>query len=148
MGWAAGLLRRDALFAFLSNPFFVLRAFLVREKRRKEIERGGEGGVGGAISSCNILILLYKGKHFIYFVMTSAKPVHALYRDCLRVVRLNAGANSPKAMKLRAIVAGEFRKNANVKDPEKVEALKFNAVRALSNYLVYESMADKARKKE
>ena len=48
MGWAAGLLRRDALFAFLSNPFFVLRAFLVREKRRKEIERGGEGGVGGA----------------------------------------------------------------------------------------------------
>ena len=63
--------------------------------------------------------------------MASAKPVHALYRDCLRVIRLNAGSGSPKAEKLRTIVANEFRKNAEVKDPEKLEALKFNAVRAL-----------------
>ncbi len=37
------------------------------------------------------------------------------------------------------MIGGEFRKNAGETDLEKVEALKFNAVRALSNFLLYEA---------
>lgn len=37
------------------------------------------------------------------------------------------------------MVRMEFRKNAKVKEVEAIEALKANAVRALSNYLLYES---------
>jgi hypothetical protein len=38
-------------------------------------------------------------------------------------------------------VGTEFRKNAHVKDEQVVEQLRGNAVRALSNYLMLESMA-------
>ena len=62
-----------------------------------------------------------------------------LYRDCLRLVNHIAGL-SAKGASLRRIVQAEFRKNAHVKD-EKVEQLRGNAVRALSNYLVLESMS-------
>ncbi len=61
-----------------------------------------------------------------------------LYRDCLRLVKHVAG-HSKKAINLRAIVGKEFRKNAAIKDPAVVEALKGNAVRALANFLMMES---------
>ena len=62
-----------------------------------------------------------------------------LYRDCLRLVNHIAG-RSTKGASLRRIVLSEFRKNADVKG-DKVEQLKGNAVRALSNYLVMNSMS-------
>ena len=68
-------------------------------------------------------------------IRTSAE----LYRDCLRLVNHIAG-HSAKGASLRKIVQSEFRKNALVKDEKVVEQLRGNAVRALSNYLVMESM--------
>ncbi|CAN0051491.1 unnamed protein product [Heterosigma akashiwo] len=61
-----------------------------------------------------------------------------LYRDCMRLVQHIAG-KSKKGDNIRRIVGGEFRKNKDEKDEAKIEALKANAVRALSNYLVLES---------
>lgn len=63
-----------------------------------------------------------------------------LYRDCLRLVNHIAG-HSVKGSSLRRIVQVEFRKNAHVEDEKVVEQLRGNAVRALSNYLVLESMS-------
>jgi hypothetical protein len=48
-------------------------------------------------------------------------------------------AQSPKAVRLRSLVATEFRRHTAETDPNKVAALKFNATRALSNYLLLES---------
>ncbi|GBG24931.1 Hypothetical Protein FCC1311_011482 [Hondaea fermentalgiana] len=40
-------------------------------------------------------------------------------------------------MAMRAMVRSEFKKSMNETNPEKIEELKFNAVRALSNYSLY-----------
>mmetsp|Transcript_34874 Transcript_34874/g.35520 ORF Transcript_34874/g.35520 Transcript_34874/m.35520 type:complete len:100 (+) Transcript_34874:178-477(+) len=61
-----------------------------------------------------------------------------LYRDCLRLVQHMSG-NSAKGKQLRTIVRNEFKKNMNVEDNTKIEFLKSNAVRALSNYLMLQS---------
>lgn len=63
-----------------------------------------------------------------------------LFRDCLRLVRHVAG-DSPKGVGLRTMVRSEFRKHAAVADPHAVDALRASAVRALSNYMLYESGA-------
>jgi hypothetical protein len=63
-----------------------------------------------------------------------------LFRDCLRLVNHVAGWHSKKGATLRKIVASEFRKNAAVEDEQKIEALRGNAVRALSNYLMLQSL--------
>ena len=52
-----------------------------------------------------------------------------LYRDCLRLVNHMAG-NSAKGNQLRAIVRGEFKRNKDVHDEEKVAALKTEYVHA------------------
>ena len=64
-----------------------------------------------------------------------------LFRDCLRLVNHVAGGRtSAKGAALRKIVASEFRKNAEVKDEQVIEALRGNAVRALCNYLMLQSL--------
>ncbi len=70
-----------------------------------------------------------------------------LYRDCLRLVKHIAG-DSKKGVKLRAIVRGEFKKNAAIEDPAKIEGLKSNAIKALANYLMFESSQKDARFKK
>uniref|UniRef100_A0A6U5DHJ5 Complex 1 LYR protein domain-containing protein n=1 Tax=Corethron hystrix TaxID=216773 RepID=A0A6U5DHJ5_9STRA len=62
-----------------------------------------------------------------------------LYRDCLRLVNHVAPGSSPKAIALRNLVRSEFHKSKDVKDEIQVEQLKNNAIRALSNYMLYES---------
>ncbi|VEU39107.1 unnamed protein product [Pseudo-nitzschia multistriata] len=62
-----------------------------------------------------------------------------LYRDCLRLVRHLAPGESPKAMALRQTVRTQFKVHAKEKDPTKIEAYKSDAIRALSNYMVYQS---------
>eukprot|EP00536_Pseudo-nitzschia_multiseries_P014727 jgi/Psemu1/327641/estExt_fgenesh1_pg.C_7610001 len=62
-----------------------------------------------------------------------------LYRDCLRLVRHIAPGESPKAMALRQSVRMQFKAHAKEEDPTKIEAYKADAVRALSNYMVYQS---------
>lgn len=49
---------------------------------------------------------------------------------------------------LRTIVRQEFKKNLKESDPIRVEALKSNAVRALTNYLMLESSNKDARLKD
>ena len=62
-----------------------------------------------------------------------------LYRDCLRLVNHVAPGNSAKSVAMRAMVRTEFVKNRNEKDEAKLESQKAAAVRALSNYMLYES---------
>mmetsp|Transcript_2730 Transcript_2730/g.3219 ORF Transcript_2730/g.3219 Transcript_2730/m.3219 type:complete len:112 (+) Transcript_2730:233-568(+) len=64
-----------------------------------------------------------------------------LYRDCLRLVKHIAPGKSPKGLALRAMVNSEFGKNKHEKDEAKIEIMKAGAIRALSNYLLYESGA-------
>lgn len=61
-----------------------------------------------------------------------------LYRDLLRLLAHIAPGTSPKSIALRTTVRAEFEKSRNEKDPAKIEALKANAVRALSNYMLYQ----------
>eukprot|EP01031_Cornospumella_fuschlensis_P029848 gene29848-36038_t len=67
-----------------------------------------------------------------------------LYRDCLRLVKHIAG-RSQKGENIRRVLRHEFRKNATLEDPAKVEQLKSNAVRGLANYLMIESASKDAR---
>lgn len=57
----------------------------------------------------------------------------------MRLVRHIAPGISPKGLALRAMVRGEFLKNKDENDEAKIEALKAGAIRALSNYMLYES---------
>ena len=57
----------------------------------------------------------------------------------MRLIRHIAPGNSPKSMALKTMVRHEFYKGKDEKDPEKIDALKANAIRALSNYMLYES---------
>jgi len=64
-----------------------------------------------------------------------------LYRDLLRLVAHVAPGLSPKSIALRSMIRTEFDKSRdlspnNPSDQEKIEALKANAVRALSNYML------------
>jgi hypothetical protein len=61
-----------------------------------------------------------------------------LYRHCLRLVS-HVGGNSAKGKQLRKLVRIEFIKNKDESDESKIKALKNNAVRALTNYLMMES---------
>ena len=63
-----------------------------------------------------------------------------LYRDLLRLIRHIAPGSSPKALALRGTVRAEFDKSRHLcpkTDEGKIDALKANAVRALSNYMLY-----------
>lgn len=73
-----------------------------------------------------------------------SRSASQLYRDCLRLVRHIAGA-SAKGQNIRKVLGAEFRKNAHVTDPAKVESLKSNAVRGLANYLMIESSSKDPR---
>lgn len=63
-----------------------------------------------------------------------------LYRDCLRLVQHIAG-KSKKGDNIRNVVRGEFRKNVKLEDPAQIENLKSGAVRALTNYLMIQSIS-------
>jgi len=67
------------------------------------------------------------------------RTVLELYRDCLRLVRHIAPGESPKALALRQTVKMQFKAHAKEEDPTKTETFKSDAVRALSNYMVYQS---------
>ncbi len=59
----------------------------------------------------------------------------------MRLIRHIAPGSSPKGLALRTMVRGEFGKHKDEKDESKIEALKAGAIRALSNYMLYESGA-------
>lgn len=74
-----------------------------------------------------------------------------LYRDLLRLIAHISPGNSPKAIALRTMTRSEFEKSrilspVNPSDQIKIEAMKANAIRALSNYMLYEGgIQDKSR---
>ena len=70
-----------------------------------------------------------------------------LYRDCLRLVNHIAG-NSKKGQNLRQMVGREFRKNMGEKDEKVIEGMKSNAIKALANYLMMESLSKDSKFKE
>ena len=57
----------------------------------------------------------------------------------MRLVRHLAPGYSPKALALRNTVRTQFQAGRGESDPVKIENLKANAVRALSNYMLYQS---------
>jgi hypothetical protein len=75
--------------------------------------------------------------------MTFPNPVQRtslqLYRDCLRLVKHIAPGSSPKNIALRNTVRSEFWKNKDVQNEAQIETLKAGAIRALSNYMLFES---------
>jgi hypothetical protein len=75
------------------------------------------------------------------------RTVGQLFRDCIRLVNHIAG-KSAKGDNLRKIVGNEFRKNAGLKDPDQIASHKGNAMRALSNYLMLESLSKDKKFKE
>ncbi|KAL7688239.1 putative complex 1 LYR protein [Plasmopara halstedii] len=58
-----------------------------------------------------------------------------LYRDCLRLAK-HIGGNSKKGQAIKDLIRREFDKGRSEVDIEKIETLKANAVRGLSNYLM------------
>ena len=70
-----------------------------------------------------------------------------LYRHCLRLVN-HVGGNSSKGKQLRKLVKNEFLRNKNETNEEKLNSLKNNAIRALTNYLMMESSMKDQRLKE
>ena len=66
-----------------------------------------------------------------------------LYRDLLRLIKHIAPGSSPKSVALRGTIRTEFDKSRSLSpddpgDQARIEGLKANAVRALSNYMLYE----------
>ena len=59
----------------------------------------------------------------------------------MRLVRHVAPGDSPKSMALRATVRAQFAQNRHEDDPHRIETQKASAVRALANYMLYESGA-------
>ncbi|CAB9516258.1 expressed unknown protein [Seminavis robusta] len=71
-----------------------------------------------------------------------------LYRDCLRLVRYVAPGESKKAVALRSIVRNEFAKNREVQEEQQLQALRANAIRALSNYLLFQNASSDPKVKQ
>ena len=87
-----------------------------------------------------VLLLSFNFNHVSVVVNCLIIPsILQLYRDCLRLVRHIAPGHSAKAMALRQTVRSQFEASRHETNEAKIEALKANAVRALSNYLLYQS---------
>lgn len=57
----------------------------------------------------------------------------------MRLVRHLAPGYSPKGTALRQMVRSQFQANRQLSDPVQIENAKASAVRALSNYMLYQS---------
>jgi len=72
----------------------------------------------------------------VYFFRIFERSVLAVYRDCLKTIRLIT-KDPKKINNIQKTVHIEFYKNKDVSDKVELEKLKENAVRFLSNYLVH-----------
>jgi hypothetical protein len=70
---------------------------------------------------------------------TGLSVYQKLYRDCLRLVRHIAPGTSTKSIALQNSIRQQFKSNKYVEDEQLIEQLKANAVRGLSNYMLYQS---------
>ncbi|CAM9980332.1 unnamed protein product [Phaeothamnion confervicola] len=60
-------------------------------------------------------------------------------------MHLTPSPQSPKGQAIRRLLRAEFDKNRGEEDPAKIEELKSNAVRGLSNYVLQESGSNDPR---
>lgn len=67
-----------------------------------------------------------------------------LFRDCLRLAK-HIGGDAGKGVQLRTIAREAFKKRKAETDPQKIESLKADAIRALSNYLVLKTLKQKKK---
>lgn len=66
----------------------------------------------------------------------------ALYRDCIRLAN-HIGGKSAKGQQLRAIAREAFKKHMHETDTRRIEVLRADATRALSNYLLMKTLHKK-----
>lgn len=62
-----------------------------------------------------------------------------LYRDCVRVADHLARARGSSRHALRAVVREPWRRHASERDPAVILKLREDAIRGLSNYMMYEA---------
>ena len=86
---------------------------------------------GGVLYNCNHLFKCCLSISYLLY--------EKLYRDCMRLVKHIAPGDSAKSIAMKTMVRTEFVKNRNEKDEAKIEVQKGAAVRALANYMLYES---------
>lgn len=67
--------------------------------------------------------------------MLPNKSTLEIFRDCLRLVPKMV-QEPKKVVAVRRLVKLEFSKNRHEKNPEKIQQLRFNAIRGISNYLL------------
>eukprot|EP00466_Bigelowiella_natans_P015019 jgi/Bigna1/126305/aug1.2_g1013 len=70
-----------------------------------------------------------------------------IYRDLVRLVN-HIGARTPKGELLLNTIRSEFRANKHVTDKDKINELQEDARRALSNYLVSDSLTKMRKRKD
>ena len=63
------------------------------------------------------------------------KSTLEIFRDCLRLIPKMVHEPN-KVIAVRKLLKQEFFKHRNEKDPEKIQSLRFNAIRGISNYLL------------
>lgn len=69
---------------------------------------------------------------FIFYILTLLTSFHFF-------LLLFTSFQSPKGLQIKKLIKNEFLKNKNELDSNKVEILKGNAIRALTNYLMIET---------
>ena len=86
---------------------------------------------------------------FVHYISNKIKIIMErtaiqLYRDCLRLAH-HIGGNSAKGKALKAMVRTEFIKGSQETNPERIDVLKGNAIRGLSNYMLMANAAKDPR---
>ncbi len=64
------------------------------------------------------------------------KSTLEIFRDCLKLVPRMV-TERPKINAVRILIKREFEKNKTEADAEKIDSLRFNAIRGISNYLIF-----------
>lgn len=64
------------------------------------------------------------------------KSTLEILRDCFKLVPRMV-VDPPRINAVRLLIRREFEKNRTESDPEKIDLLRFNAIRGISNYLIF-----------
>ncbi|KAL4505287.1 hypothetical protein ABPG72_016354 [Tetrahymena utriculariae] len=68
--------------------------------------------------------------------MIPNKSTKEIFRDCLKCIP-SMVKDQHKIFAVRSVLRKEFEKNKEETDAQKIEALRNNAIRGISNYMIY-----------